>query len=159
MFEIPGTNTRIPAFIIPQREASEEDAWLNAFNTVKLYDQLVALRVHVGGGVGAVTEANQHLAAGSGLIGRWYAIGDFIKSYDDYISSSALPMTQYSDGRRSSFTKIAIATFGIGAVLNVGRAGPLFGHAGKGEQAEHVDGPFPFLRELDSTWVNRYGNA
>ncbi|MEM1437324.1 MAG: hypothetical protein AAGG11_24975 [Pseudomonadota bacterium] len=159
MFHIPGTPTEIPALLIDHRNTSAESAWLNSYNTVQLYDEMVAIRVHVGGGIGAVTEANQHLAGGAGLVGRWYAIGDFIKTYDDYISSTALPPTQSATSKRSFFTLTAVATFSVGAILNVGRAGPLFDHPGGAEQAEHIHGPGPSIREVSGTWANRYGNA
>src|SRR5439155_267895 len=82
-------------------------------------------------GEGGATAANIHLVTGSGphgkrgLQGTWYAIGDFIQPYKEYIRTRALPKTVTRFGRRSLFTEAALVTFEPGVVLNVGRAAPL----------------------------------
>ena len=160
MILIPGTALSVPGSFIDQRPTSAKEAWLNgAYLTVRLHGPLRALRVHVAAGAGAATAENVHLVSGAGLQGRWYAIGDFVQPYDEYIASRSLPQTRTAFGRRSLFTHAALVTFPHGAVLNIGRAGPLFGHGGGGEQAEFVDGPTPTVKPLRGAWGREYGHA
>jgi hypothetical protein len=148
---------------MPKRSTTQNDAWRGDYLTVQLYEQLQALRVHVNAGVGAVTDSNIHLSFGASLQGRWFAIGDFSQTYDDYISSRALPQTPTRYGRRSFFTHAAIATFGPGVILNVGIAAPLGPHKGGGEQAEFLEGPAPKFKTITTLgslgWSNKYGHA
>jgi hypothetical protein len=102
----------------------------------------------VGAGEGAATQP--HLVAGAGLIGRWFAVGDFIQTYDEYRVTHALP---------AHFTEVALARLRPGTILNVGRCSPLFGHTGGAEQAEYVSGPPPQLQPLQATWSREAGHA
>src|SRR5262245_42833177 len=160
MILIPGTALSIPGSSIDKRPTSAKEAWLSGtYLTVRLHGALRAVRVHVGGGEGAATAENVHLVSGAGVQGKWYAIGDFVQPYDEYIASRALPQTGTKFGRRSMFTQAALVNFASGAVLNVGRAGPLFGHGGGGEQAEYLDGPTPTVEPLRGVWGREYGHA
>jgi len=119
-----------------------------------------ALRVHVNAGVGAVSAENIHLAAGAASRGRWYAIGDFIQPYNEFIASRALPKTPSRHGNVSFFTNAVIVDLLPESILNVGIAAGLFGHRGGGEQAEFLDGPAPReVSSTDSVWSRRYGRA
>jgi len=159
VFTIPETGTQLPAVAIGMRPTRDGNAWLGPYHTVRLVAPLDALRVHVGAGEGAATADGVHLVSGAGLRGRWYAIGDFVQPYAEYIASRALPRTPTRYGKISFFTQAALATFQAGTILNVGRAAGLFGHPGGGEQAEFLEGPAPRLQELPGTWANRYGHA
>ena len=159
MFTIPRTSTSLPAAVVDKEPTRAANAWDGGYYSVKLHGPYQALRVHVGGGVGAVTAANRHLASGAGLLGRWYAIGDFIQTYDEYVATRALPKTQTAQGELSFFSAAALATFGAGTILNVGIVGPLFDLPGGGEQAEFVEGPEVELLELTGFWAREYGHA
>jgi hypothetical protein len=160
MILVPGTGISIAASAIAKRSTRAPEAWLaGAYITVQLEGPLRAVRVHVGAGEGAVTEANIHLASGAGVDSPWYAIGDFVQPYGEYIASRAIPKTQTRFGRVSMFTDAVVATFGSGAVLNVGRAAPLFGHRGGGEQAEFLEGLSPTLEPIGGSWGRQYGHA
>lgn len=160
MMLVPGTSTGIQGSEIPMRPTRSPKAWLHGtYATIELHGSLRALRVHVGGGEGAATAANIHLVTGAGLQGSWYAIGDFVQPYDDYIASRALPKTRTRFGRRSMFSDAAIVSFYAGTILNVGRAAPLFGHEGGGEQAEFLEGPAPAVEPLHGVWGREYGHA
>ena len=165
MILIPGTAIALAASELAQRP-SDKSAWLHGvWLTVRLHDQIHALRVHVGAGEGGATAANIHLVTGSGphgkrgLQGTWYAIGDFIQPYKEYIRTRALPKTVTRFGRRSLFTEAAVVTYEPGVVLNVGRAAPLNGHPGGGEQAEFLEGPAPRVQPLCGVWGREYGHA
>lgn len=163
--QIPGSNLTIPANEIGRRD-SDARAWLNGiWRTVRLHGPTPAIRVHAGAGEGAASARNVHLVAGSGpsgkggLAGTWYAIGDFIQPYDEYIRSRALPQTKTRFGPRSLFTHAMLVTFHPGTVLNVGTAAPLFGHPGGGGQAQFLEGPTPIVKPLSGVWGNQYGRA
>ena len=147
MFHIPGTETIVPAMRIARAETKAANAWLGGYTTVRLVASLDAVRVHTGGGDGAATRKE---LVGAGLHGRWFAIGDVVQTYDEYLASHALP---------AHFTEIAWATFAPGTVLNVGVCGPLFKHPGGSEQAEYVSGPRPQLRPLNASWSHQAGHA
>jgi hypothetical protein len=160
MILIPGTAIGIPGSEISRRPTRAEYAWLGGtYSTVRLHGVLRALRVHVGAGEGAASGANVHLVSGAALHGNWYAIGDFVQPYDEYIATRAIPKTRTRFGRRSIFNDAAIVTFAAGVVLNIGRAAPLFGHRGGGEQAEFVDGPEPSVEPMSGLWGREYGHA
>ena len=116
--------------------------------TVKLTADLPAVRVHVGAGEGAATR--QLLVSGSGLVGRWFAIGDVVQTYDEYRASRALP---------SHFTDVAWAILPKDSVINIGRCAPLFKMPGGGEQAEWREGPPPRLRPTTAVWSRHAGHA
>jgi hypothetical protein len=147
MFQIPGTGTILPAAELPAAPTKAGNAWKDGYRTVRLLAPLTAVRVHTGGGEGAATRPE---LVGAGLQGRWFAIGDVVQTYDEYRVAHALP---------ADFTKIALATFAPGTVLNVGVCGPLFGHRGGSEQAEFVSGPPPRLQPVDATWSRHAGHA
>jgi hypothetical protein len=161
MFTIPGTHTELPALVLSPGVASRDDrAWMNlTYLTVRLTDSVTAVRVHVGATDAAATADNVHLVTGAGAMGRWWAIGDFIKSYDDYINSASLPKTPNRHGRRSFFTRVLIAKLQPESVLNVGVASGLFGHDGGATQAEFLSGPAPSTRDISGVWANQYGHA
>jgi hypothetical protein len=159
MIVVPGTTLQLRASLMEKRATRDTSAWLGSYMTVRLDEQLRALRVHAGGGIGAATAANIHLATGASLKGAWFAIGDFIQPYDEYITTRALPQTATRFGPRSMFTDAALATFFAGTILNVGLAGPLFGHRGGGEQAEFVEGEAPRLEQLRGLWGREYGHS
>jgi hypothetical protein len=150
MYTIAGSNIRIAAHVVAKRPTRATNAWLGQYETVQLDADLKAIRVHVGAGEGAAV--HKHLATGAGERGAWFAIGDFIHTYDEYKRSRALP---------ADFTHIAECTLRAGSVLNVGRCAPLFRRGtGGGEQAEYVDGPAPLIRTLDATsWSRTAGHA
>ncbi len=161
MFTIPGTSTHLPATTQAKRD-TDPKAWLGGdYATVRLTAAVRAVRVHVGGGEGAASLANIHLAAGAGAGGSWYAIGDFIQTYDEYIASRALPQTRTARGRASFFTEARFVDLLPGTILNVGRAAPLFGHHGRGEQAQFLEGPPPLVvsQTHGASWLREYGHA
>ncbi len=149
MFTILNTQIQIPAIQVAKRLTKEPGAWLHGYYvTVQLYGDVTAIRVHMN--AGSAASIHKHLAAGAGPLGRWFAIGDFVQTYSGYRNSRALP---------AHFTHISICTLLPGTVLNVGRCSPLFGHEGRGEQAELIDGPTPTFRTLESVWSNEFGRA
>lgn len=159
MITIPGCTTRVAGHEVDRRP-SDPRSWLDGkWITIRLYRALEALRVHVNAGSGAVTKANLHLVAGAGPGGRWYAIGDFIMPRQAYIASRALPKTPTRLGDHSVFTHQSLATFAAGTVLNVGIAGPLFGHRGGGAQAEFLEGIPAKIRPLEGFWSSSSGRA
>jgi hypothetical protein len=148
MFTVPGTSTTLPATVVPHRPTQADNAWMDHYTTVVLTGEVVAVRVHAGAGEGAAVVKARVI--GAGLKGRWFAIGDFIQNYREYLDSHALP---------ADFTMQALATFLPGTVLNVGLCGPLFGRPGGAEQAEFVDGPDPLLQPIDAVWSRYTGHA
>lgn len=138
----------LPAVPTLQRATSAKDAWLGGYRTVRLTSAIEAVRVHVG--AGAAASIHRNLAAGAGLHGRWFAVGDVVQTYWQYRAARALP---------AHFTDIAIATLAPGTILNIGRCGPLFGMPGGGEQVEFVEGPDPVFRTLDAVWSHAEGRA
>ena len=147
MFLIPGTNTILPAVQVSSAKTRAENAWKNGYKTVRLVESLEAVRVHTGGGEGGATRKE---LVGAGLHGSWFAIGDVVQTYDEYLASHALP---------APFTEIAWATFAPGTVLNVGVCSPLFDRPGGAEQAEFVSGPPPHLHPTDASWSRQAGHA
>src|SRR5262245_9306431 len=99
MVVIPGSRLQVAASLIAKRSTGRgmrRDllAWRDdSYVTVRLDARVRALRVHVGGGEGAVTAAHVHLASGASPRGAWFAIGDFIQPYGEYIATRALPLT------------------------------------------------------------------
>jgi hypothetical protein len=148
MFIVPGTRLVLPAVRHVPVDTSAANAWLGSYTTIRLTAEVQAVRVHVGAGEGAAMR--RELAAGAGLRGRWFAIGDFVMTYQEYRRTRALP---------GQFTQIAWATLLPGAVLNVGRCGPLFNLPGGGEQAEFLEGPLPLLQPTSGVWSHRAGHA
>ena len=148
MAPIPTSIDALPATSVPQRPTSASNAWLGGYRTVRLTAPVEAIRVHVG--AGAAASVHKHLAAGAGLHGRWFAVGDVVQTYDQYRASRALP---------GHFTQIAIATLAAGTIVNVGRCSPLFRQEGGGDQIELVEGPAPTFRPLDATWSRTAGSA
>lgn len=170
MIWVPGTSLELPAVEIEKRKTENEDSWWDRkWITIQLRANVEALRVHVGAGKGAAaTEAHTHLIKGAGFHGPWYAIGDFIQTYRDYIATRSLPWTPTRFGPLSFFTKAVLVTFLPGTILNVGRAselrfdrgGRLFGyHPGGGEQAEFLEGPQPHIEQLRGLWGRKMGHT
>lgn len=139
----------IPGEELPTRLTNEPTAWLyGQYKTIRLKKDVPALRVHRG--VGTAAAANRKLAWGSGSRGRWFAIGDVILTRSEYIVAHALP---------EGFSKEDECVLPIGAILNVGRCGPLFGHPGRALQAEWIGGTPPKQEILRGFRINRSGNA
>ena len=148
MFASPGTHTVLPATAVVSLPTRDTRAWLGDHHTIRLYEDLSAVRVHVNAGEGA--SIHPHLAGGAGEKGRWFAIGDYIQTYDEYVATHALP---------AHFTHITMCRLLAGTVLNVGRCGPLFGRPGGAEQAEFISGPDPEYQAVDATWSREAGHA
>jgi hypothetical protein len=133
----------------PQARTSCADAWLGGYySTVRLLEDLDAVRVHVRGGVAAA--AKDFLATGAGSLGRWFAVGDVILTRTAYTDSRALP---------AGFSKVDWCVLKAGSVVNVGHCHPLFGHSGGGEQVELVSGPVPDRETVEGSWSDRAGRA
>ena len=148
MIAIPGCDVSIPAVKVAHRESRQHDAWTRqGYVTVRLVERLAALRVHARGGAGAARHA---ALTGSGRRGRWYAIGDVILTREQYANAHALP---------GPFSHQDEWLLDAGSVLNVGIAGPLFGHDGGGAQPEFLDGPAPMVVTVPGYWSSRAGNA
>src|SRR5215471_3925055 len=113
---------------LPKAATSFASAWLGGnYSTIKLAADVDAVRVHVGGGMGA--SPRSHLASGAGSVGRWFAVGDVILTRSAYTNSRALP---------SAFSRVDWCRLRAGTVVNIGRCSPMFGGAGGGEQVEWV---------------------
>lgn len=148
-FHPPGSNTHIPAVAVAPVQTGASNAWGPlGYTTVRLVAPLPALRVHTRAGVAAATQPA--LAGGAGTFGRWFAIGDVILTRDQYKAAHALP---------AGFTHQDDWLLPTGTVLNVGIAGPLFGHRGGALQAERLSGPEPTRTALKGHWSNRSGTA
>lgn len=149
MFHVPGTSSSLPASPLPLRDTSAENAWTpRGYRTIRLTQSIPAMRVHVRAGVGAAFQG--HLALGAGRHGRWFAIGDVILTREEYAAAHALP---------AGFSHQDDWELPIGTVLNVGYAGPLFGHPGGALQAEWISGPPPTVRSIDGYWSSKSGRA
>jgi hypothetical protein len=133
----------------PQLPTSCPDAWLaGQYSTVRLVEDVAAVRVHVGAGVAASAKA--FLSTGAGSLGRWFAVGDVILTRTAYTDSRALP---------AGFSKVDWCRLRAGSVVNVGWCHPLFGHGGGGEQVEWLSGPQPEQVTTDATSSDREGHA
>jgi hypothetical protein len=133
----------------PAGTTSCSDAWLGGrYSTVMLSRDVEAVRVHVGAGVGASTREQR--ASGAGSHGNWFAVGDVILTRSAYTDSRALP---------AGFSKVDWCVLKAGSIVNVGRAHPLFGHSGGGEQVELVSGPAPEQVTVSGDWSDRSGRA
>src|SRR4051812_20325682 len=133
----------------PLAGTSCADAWLNGvYETIRLLENVQAVRVHVGAGVAASAQA--FLSTGAGSLGRWFAIGDVILTRSAYTASRALP---------SGFSKVDWCVLKAGSIVNVGRCHPLFGHSGGGEQLELVSGPAPERETAEGNWSDQAGRA
>ena len=141
MNEISGTSQ-------PQARTTCADAWLDGYSTLRLSEDVEAVRVHVGAGVAASAKA--FLATGAGSLGRWFAVGDVILTRSAYTASRALP---------AGFSKVDWCVLKAGSIVNVGRCHPLFGHSGGGEQVELVSGPEPERETVEGNWSDREGRA
>jgi hypothetical protein len=146
---VKGRDTKI-ASGTPQAKArtSCPEAWLGTYETLRLSENVEAVRVHVGAGVAA--SSRDFLAMGAGSQGRWFAIGDVILTRSAYTGSRALP---------SGFSKVDWCVIKAGSIVNIGRCHPLFGHGGGGEQLEFVSGPAPERVTSGGNWSDRAGRA
>jgi hypothetical protein len=136
---IQHTDLSIPANLADvQRSPLHPDAWKEEPITVVLYDAIQGLR------------GWRYLDDGAGKFGSYYAIGDFIQTYDDYVNSRALP---------SNPTHFAMCVLHPGSVLLVGRCSKAFNRPGGGAQAQFLEGPLPTYRELSGILANQYGHA
>lgn len=135
MITVPGSSVEIPGKPQETRPTRYPTAWMGMFLTVKLYRPVEAMRV-----------ARKR----PGLVGDWFALGDWIQTRSRYRALHALPQ---------DFQFQAVAVLQPGTIVNVGMCGPLFPHPGGGLQAEFLDGPLPILRPIDATWVDYIGHA
>jgi hypothetical protein len=142
MLEISGTTQ-------PQAKTSCLEAWLGGqYTTIRLSEDVEAVRVHVGAGVAASAQA--FLSTGAGSHGRWFAVGDVILTRSAYTASRALP---------AGFSKVDWCVLKAGSIVNVGRCHPLFGHRGGGEQVELVSGPAMERETVIGNWSDKHGRA
>lgn len=149
MLRLPLYDIELPAVVIPSQRTKADNAWSGrGCCTVRLLQPIHAIRVHARAGIAA--SSKEALAWGGGKRGSWYAIGDVILTRDDYKRVHAL---------RAGFSHQDEWTLLQGTILNVGIAGPLFGHAGGAAQAEWLSGPDPTVRVIRGYWANRSGNA
>jgi len=148
LVRLPGIEEPLPAMLLGLKPTSCEASWAGPRYTVQLLAPLQGVRVHSRAGAAASSKA--HLAFGSAMAGRWFAIGDIVLTREAYIAQHALP---------GGFTDQHEWLFPATTVLNVGIAGPLFGHSGGALQAEWLSGPAPQPRELRGYWSDRHGNA
>ncbi len=147
MFALPGTTEELPAVLLSLAPTSAQNAWRGTWYTLRLISDVPAIRVHSMGGTAA---AAREALARSGRAGRWYAIGDVILTRQAYAAVHAIP---------GAFSQQDEWLLPVSTVLNVGRAGALFGHQGGGLQAEWISGPSPVSRPLRGYWSGRTGNA
>jgi hypothetical protein len=148
MLTLPGVPDPLPALLVSLQQTSSDAAWQHLRHTVCLLAPLPAIRVHARAGAGAASR--EGLAFGAGTVGRWFAIGDVVLTRSAYSAEHALP---------ESFTHQDDWLLPAGTVLNVGRAGPLFGHQGGALQAEWLSGPRPERRRIEGYWTDQSGNA
>lgn len=149
MVAIPGLPDPLPGVLVPRHKTCAGNAWLGGlFHTIRLIEPLPALRVHVRGGAAAAVDSR--LAFGAGTSGRWFAIGDVVMTRSAYTAAHALP---------ARFTHHDDWVLPANTLLNVGLAGPLFGHPGGALQAERLSGPAPRRHAIKGFWGNRLGHA
>ena len=148
MLKLPGVPDPLPAMLVSRQQTSSDAAWRHLRHTVCLLAPLPAIRVHVRAGAAAASV--ERLALGAATAGRWFAIGDVILTRSAYAAEHALP---------DSFSHQDDWLLPTGTVLNVGQAGPLFGHRGGALQAEWLSGPSPQRRRIEGYWSNQSGNA
>ena len=149
MVVLPGSTISLPAIQIPKGQTSASNAWSPfGYVTVRLTEPMSVLRVHVRAGAAASTSAS--LARGAGSWGRWLAIGDGVHTREEYQALHALP---------GGFSHQDEWTLPTSTILNVGIAGPLFGHPGGAPQGEWLSGPTPTQAPLAGFWSSRAGRA
>jgi hypothetical protein len=149
VLRLPLHDIELPAVVVASQWTKADDAWSSrGFCTVRLLQPIGAIRVHARAGIAA--SSKEAMAWGGGKRSCWYAIGDVILTRDDYKRAHALP---------AGFSYQDEWTLLQGSVLNVGIAGPLFGHAGGAAQAEWLSGPDPTARAIHGYWANKSGNA
>ena len=133
----------------PRQPTSCAEAWLGGhYSTIRLSENVEAVRVHVGAGLAA--SPGEFLSTGAGSLGRWFAVGDVILTRSAYTASRARP---------AGFSKVDWCVLKAGSVVNVGECHPLFGHSGGGEQVELVSGPAPEQETVVGNWSDREGRA
>jgi hypothetical protein len=135
MIRIPGSNVTVYGRALETRPTEHADAWLHHPITLELYRSLEAVRV--------AWDAHK-------IYGHWFAIGDVIEPRAEYKNRHALP---------GKFRYTGFVDFAPGTILNVGQCSPLFGGAGKGYQAEYLEGPLPRVALSRATWVDYAGTA
>ena len=135
MLVIPDSNVRIPGRAMETRPSSHTDAWRGQWLTVELYQELEVMRV------------SSHRR---GLVGDWFAVGDFVQTRSEYTATHALP---------NSFQYQALCILRPGTVINVGTCSALFSHPGGSHQAEFLEGPLPKVRPLEAIWVDYWGHS
>jgi hypothetical protein len=149
MIVVPGSAISLPAVQITKAQTSAFNAWGPfGYASVRLTEPMTVLRVHVRAGTAVSTSSN--LAWGAGSWGRWLAIGDGIHTREEYQTLHALP---------GGFSHQDEWTLPASTILNVGIAGPLFGHRGGAPQGEWLSGPTPIRAPLAGFWSSRAGRA
>ena len=151
-FDFFGRSISLPAVELPAAETKAKNAWLGRYITVQLTDSITAFRVHTDGrSFGTHREASYRE-------GRWLLIGDIVFTRSELANNRALPVS----GRHSplAFTHLSRAIAWRDTILNIGIAGPLFGHQGGEFQAEFVSGPsILFEHSSERAWVDYAGHA
>ena len=148
LWKIPGTQTTLPAYIVPPQATRNSSAWLSGYVTIRLTEGIDAVRAHVRPGVHAVP-ADVHFAENAGPAGYWFGIGAFVQAYAQSLSQRL---------EQNPMTEIAMIYVHSGTSLNVGIGAPLFGRVGSGGQAEFVSGPSPRMETLDMYLVRSAGS-
>ena len=144
MITIPGSTIQIPGHARGTRSTRSPTAWKGMYLTLELYRPIEAMRVS---------------STQLGLMGDWFALGDWIQTRTRYRQLHALPGDNKKPERARGFRFQAIAVLEAGTIANVGTCGPLFGQSGGGLQAEFLEGPPPTLRPISATWVDYAGHA
>jgi hypothetical protein len=155
-FELYGKSIELPAVEILEAETKQKNAWKGKYLTVQLTDNITAFRVHTDGrSFGTHREASYRE-------GRWLLIGDIVFTRSELANNRALPISD----RHSplAFTHLTRAVVWRDTILNIGIAGPLFGHDGGEFQAEFVSGPaIEFVTAPGTSdhkaWVDYSGHA
>jgi hypothetical protein len=131
---VPGTQIILPAFIVPPAPTRQSRAWLLSHVTIRLTDGIFAVRVFRGPNADAL-EIDAH----PGLLGHWFAVGDYVHSYARALGSlDASAAMNESD----------LMYLHSGSTLNVGLCSPALRPEGHGEQVEFVAGTPPRLEPL-----------
>ena len=145
MFQVPGSETLLPAVQIPTAATSALGSWVGGYVSVRLTEPIDAACVQMEGGTDASLPPD---LAGAGPAGRWFALDGVTALHGDYRPPRTLP---------AHFSLARLATLLPGTVVNVGS---VVVHADRGaasECLEYVLGPWPLVRSYDDSRAHHEG--
>ena len=147
MFQVPGSETLLPAVQIPTAATSALGVWVGGYVSVRLTEPIDAACVQMEAG----TDLTPHPELdGAGPAGRWFALDGVTALHGDYRPPRTLP---------ANFTLARLATLLPGTVVNVGSVAVEAVRGVIAERLEYVLGPWPLVRSYDDSRTHHEGQA